>query len=353
MALDIQKLRGIWADRLGFVPAAVATFDHITAGLPSRLLVGQLRLAQFCQTHKLNSWHVLNVVVDTVLPRREVPCGVSAELGFLPNQKTIWVEDPSVFYFKNRFRPNFEEVREELFEAVQKSLNGQPVQDSIAHMQRAVGNFGVLELLWGKVRTCEEVMIARKQLFEALGCKIITKQRLLSELLSTVAEVLREVERQGFPMRECPGTGEVGFVRLVNENGTEGEIVREWHPSLLDMVGKQGENGDPQPEALPTAPMMVLATSLLFPHFGNDYGLVDNISRWLNLDPDIHAADVPDGENSWPVVEIINSRNGQRLLSLFLDLGWYENYPQLLKMSLLEGRTLGPLELREWGRPRL
>jgi hypothetical protein len=344
MKLSIERLQKIWEESLGFLPTAVASFDHITTGLPSRLLTGYIRFGEFCRAHKLDAWRALSVVIDTVVAKREVPCGVSAELGFLPNEQTVWVENPNAFFFRTGFRMDFEGVRSEFRTSVEKSLHGLPLEDSLAHLRRATGWFEVFRKLWNPVTSCKEILIARKQLFDALGYPMMGKRRLLSELLPTVARVLEEIQRQGFSLSECPGVDEAGFVRTVRDDGTEGEILKEWEDSLLEMVQEK--------KAVPTAPLAVLALSLPFPHFGNDYGIFDRLVGWLGLDSG-QMINVEDFSDSWPVMEVVIPKSEQKLHSLWLDLCWWENYLQMVELSLLLKGTQGPFLLNDWGKRRL
>jgi hypothetical protein len=336
---DLKRSQEIWQAHLGFPPTAFASFDHIATGFPSRILVGYERFKAFCEEHKTDEFRAVSIVLDTIIPEREVPCGISPELGFVPNDKTVWIANREQFFFRNNFDFRFGEIREDFHRALSKSLNGCPKEKRWKHYHHASGWFEVFAQLWGEATTCEDVMKARRDLHEILGLTFRGKRRLFSNMLSAVADVLEDIERQGISFSECPGTEKVGFVRLVSEEGREGETVFAWDHSLIDLIRNK--------QAVPAAPLAIAATSLPFPHCGNDYGYLQLLCEWLGLDRSFLRT-LGDDKNSWPVGTLKVPASQQIIHSVWTHLMRFPKYSDLVTAAVQAGGPVFSEKLGSW-----
>lgn len=339
---SLDGVREIWSGHLGFTPTAFASFDHITTGLPSRILVGYRRLARFCAMHGLDEFRAVSVVLDNIIPARETPCGISGEFGVLSNDKTLWVGSPQVFYFRNTFAFDFEGARRDFEKGLSTSLNGTEKGLRLQRYRDAMGWYALLSMLWGKAENCEGVITARRDLLRILGSRSKAKQRLHSSLFPVEADVLEYVVRCGFDLNRCPYVEKTGIIRLVEPDGTEGSTVYEWDSSIPNLLrGAQ---------AVPTAPMAILASCLAFPNFGNDYGMRRRIAKWLGVERDLSSS-WGDGKNSWPVGVLRQPRSKEVLHSLWADLiywGSAERYLSHVERSLETGQAAFDRRLCDW-----
>ncbi|HXK40136.1 MAG TPA: hypothetical protein VJ837_04860 [Candidatus Paceibacterota bacterium] len=339
---SLAAVREIWGSYLKFLPTAMASFDHITVGFPSRIMIGYRRLAHFCTTHTLDEFRAVSVVLDNILPVREVPCGVSAELGILPNDKTMWVANPHAFYFNNSFLFAFEATREEFKKRLSVALHGTKKELRFLRYRDAMGWYELIASLWDNAEDCRGVLAARRDLLSFLGARPKAKQVLHSSLFSVEAEVLESVTRCGFDLGRCPFVEKAGIVRIVNEDGTEGNTIYSWDQSIPSLLRER--------RAVPSAPIAILATSLAFPNFGNDYGMRQAIAEWLGV-----AHDLPvswgDGKNSWPVGVLRSARSKEVLHSLWADLLYWGSrgrYLAQVECALERGREAYDLRLCDW-----
>ena len=321
MSRGIDRIREIWCEYIGFEPEALASFDHITVGLPSRILVGYEYLNQ-----EYPGDRSVSVVVDTVLPRRERPCGVSMELGLVPDKITRYIADPDVFYYFNSFAFQFKDLHEQLAKAFDRIFG------NMKRQRRAVIETVISDRiyrwsnLWRMATSSEDILLARDKLAEKIGLPSFQGKRILfSEMLPVVASVLDLLMLLDFKLEECPGADK-GLARAVNADGTEGELILET-PGLVEAVA--------QARAIPTVPIIILAVTVAsgFNHFGNDYGLIQDIASWLRVDP---PRTTGDGRNSWPAGEIIQQK--RKHANAFVDLVHFpcEMYGILIQSSVKE-----------------
>lgn len=333
--VDIEEMRSIWAKHLGFTPSVGATFDHVSTGFPSRILVGYMNLRQVCLDGKLDEEKAVSIVLDTLLPRRETICGASVELGVIPASKTIWVSDQKKFFFRNFFNFAFDEVRGDFERSLAGLLSGADGYTRSMRREKAMRWYDEFSNLWRNAKVGNDILEARRKLLKSLQFEFRGKQIFHSELLGVEADVLEYLVEHGVNLEECPRADEKGLARIVAEDGYEGEILRRWSPKILDLL-----RANP-PRAITTAPLSILAGSAPLPHYGNDYGMLGEVARWLDLE--IPPSVTEDGKNSWPVGTLIEPTTKRRLQGLFSDLPYWgseEKYLELLKESL---RVEGPV----------
>lgn len=327
-----SKVHQIWCEYFGFEPDVIASFDHITSGLPSRILVGYERFAQMF--FEQNS---ISIVLDTIVPARERPCGVSLELGLVPNKLSICVEHQEVFFFLNKFNFNFfSQIHKKVAEQLERMSNLPKRKKEVVNSV-VMGRMHKISNLWGGSITTSDILNSRAILQKELGLSAFPKERqvLLSTLLPTMARVL-DVVCGRYPIEEieeCPLFTRTGIARIVNEDGTEGERrVYKITDSLLERIARK--------EAIPTAPMMLLLIIVIpgFQHYGNDYSMIEELSNWFRIDSAPQTCG--DGKNSWPVGRIV--QRGREHINSFVDLLHYpwEWYSGLIKEAAERGREV-------------
>lgn len=343
----IQPIQKIWTDALGINIEAIASFDHMGAGLASRIPVGYeifrlwwkrnpIRQGYSGQKSKTNDPIIdplISIVLDTVVPSAEIDSGDSLDLGFLSPRELRSVADSEAFFFRNSFSFDFNVIRQSMFIALDAKLAMHPRPRRLVLSRKVMGGLSIIEKFWAGSASCEDVIRSRRELMRYVGIppfkgKIIR----LSELLPIIPRVIEEFQSQGFDVNKCPGVAKFGVARVVKENGRPGDI--------LDSYGSEVARMFEFKQAIPTMPITILSTSFPFPHFGNDYGHLDAVAEWLGVP---HQRIVPDNQNSWPTGEVIVNEDGRhkrRIHSFCADLLHYdeEEYRELLGKAVTTGQ---------------
>jgi hypothetical protein len=314
-----ERIREIWAKFFGFNPRVLATFDHLTAGFPSRIVVGyallhlwwkearKTRLAPAeraaLDARRAKAKHdervcepLVSLVLDTVLPMRD-PCGASLELGVVEPSAAVGVERPDVFWFRNQAQFNWTRIRARLEEGVLAALSQVNWIERSRWFVQAMGGFATIEHFWRDAHTPAELLAAREALMRGVGPRrpFAGKLVFMSDTLPVQAEVLEFLASSGLDLSECPGVKEVGVARRVNVDGTEGELVYEWSPDLAAAIARK--------DAIPTGPLQILSFAP-FPHFGNDHGYLASTAAWAGLSFE-QLTNM--GESSWSPGVVMNA----------------------------------------------
>jgi hypothetical protein len=344
MNVSLLEIHQIWKQHLGFVPTALATFDHMATGFPSRLVTGYATLVRFCAEKSYDPFRAVSIVLDSIVARREDRCGLSPELGYVASEHTQWVEDSSAFFFRTRFHFDFVGVRPLFEKEIAASLVGVKKLRRFAYYREAMGWYSLIAHLWSKATTCADVVQARRDLLSHLGVCFKGKHILHSDLLAVEADILEYLISCGVNLDTCPGVEKTGVARVLDERGHEYEVLAAWDPAIITLLRNKEEK-----KLVLTTPLALLVSSLLFPHFGRDYGMLPKIASWLGVE-----VPVCETHDSWHIGELKAPRAGgsncESLRSLWADLFYWggAKYARLIEESLETGKPVFSARLCDW-----
>lgn len=310
----------------------LCTFDHLTAGYPSRILVSYMMLERYYGSLLDQT---LSVVLDCIVPKREIPAGSHLHFGFLTDASTTIVEDPEVFFFKATMKPIemtplLEESERLLYQYI-KGQTGYPAGYCHRLTAVALGKLTTVLYFYKHLSRPNYLVRIREQVDQLLGVSIPrVKKQFDSRLMPLFADMLDALRNDGFAFYALPPSlASHGVFRLVTEEGRDGGIVlyNEDDGSFTDVRGEAHSldeliDGVRSLTVLPTAPTTILLSTVLpqIPHFGNQYGIVNELAEWAGIDA-TGLNVMPDHFNSFPAGSIIleHRKIRREIVNVLLD----------------------------------